>query len=358
MQGNQFLQMSGVMPLGEGLSTLEKTGRNEPCPCGSGKKYKKCCLEQDQAAAARRREASTTAPATLDWLAAKFPEQVRAAVEEGFYGGLKKAERAMLDSLGPHEQELLGVNVGEWLLTDAVLRTGEDLTPVKRLLQDPAGPPLPAGGRQWLSRLADRSLSLYEVCGVDSGAGMMLADLLQPGEPPFRVIDRVASQNLVKWQMIGARVVTQGEDNVLSGALYPFDREAALESVARIRRRTRGEEHGSGLFREKCTSVITTDWLRSLLRDDQAAEQSATGSETGCIFEQVTTAANWADVPLDGLSGKSPREAVKTAAGRRTVTEMLKRAELRGEEQVRKFGGERFPFQALWERLGLDPGDC
>jgi len=24
-----------------------KTGRNEPCPCGSGKKYKKCCLEKD-----------------------------------------------------------------------------------------------------------------------------------------------------------------------------------------------------------------------------------------------------------------------------------------------------------------------
>jgi len=22
----------------------EKTGRNEPCPCGSGKKYKKCCV--------------------------------------------------------------------------------------------------------------------------------------------------------------------------------------------------------------------------------------------------------------------------------------------------------------------------
>ena len=22
-----------------------KTGRNDPCPCGSGKKYKKCCLK-------------------------------------------------------------------------------------------------------------------------------------------------------------------------------------------------------------------------------------------------------------------------------------------------------------------------
>jgi len=25
------------------IRTTEKTGRNEPCACGSGKKYKKCC---------------------------------------------------------------------------------------------------------------------------------------------------------------------------------------------------------------------------------------------------------------------------------------------------------------------------
>lgn len=28
--------------------TPEKTGRNDPCPCGSGKKYKKCCLKLDR----------------------------------------------------------------------------------------------------------------------------------------------------------------------------------------------------------------------------------------------------------------------------------------------------------------------
>ena len=28
--------------------TKRKTGRNEPCPCGSGKKYKKCCLLKEQ----------------------------------------------------------------------------------------------------------------------------------------------------------------------------------------------------------------------------------------------------------------------------------------------------------------------
>ena len=27
-----------------------KVGRNDPCPCGSGKKYKNCCLDKDMAA--------------------------------------------------------------------------------------------------------------------------------------------------------------------------------------------------------------------------------------------------------------------------------------------------------------------
>lgn len=34
-----------------------KTGRNEPCPCGSGRKYKKCCLAKDEAAAREAAEA-------------------------------------------------------------------------------------------------------------------------------------------------------------------------------------------------------------------------------------------------------------------------------------------------------------
>jgi hypothetical protein len=30
---------------------MTKTGRNDPCPCGSGKKYKRCCCQKDEAAA-------------------------------------------------------------------------------------------------------------------------------------------------------------------------------------------------------------------------------------------------------------------------------------------------------------------
>lgn len=38
--------------------TQHHPGRNDPCPCGSGRKYKHCCLEKDEAAA---REASAGA---------------------------------------------------------------------------------------------------------------------------------------------------------------------------------------------------------------------------------------------------------------------------------------------------------
>lgn len=38
--------------------TTQKTARNDPCPCGSGKKYKQCCLQTDEAQAANRVRAS------------------------------------------------------------------------------------------------------------------------------------------------------------------------------------------------------------------------------------------------------------------------------------------------------------
>lgn len=42
---------------------MAKVGRNQPCPCGSGKKYKQCCLAADEAAAeAARDEQRRNAP--------------------------------------------------------------------------------------------------------------------------------------------------------------------------------------------------------------------------------------------------------------------------------------------------------
>lgn len=37
---------------------MRTVGRNDPCPCGSGKKYKRCCLHPHEAAAAERAAAA------------------------------------------------------------------------------------------------------------------------------------------------------------------------------------------------------------------------------------------------------------------------------------------------------------
>ena len=42
-------------------STVRDLGRNDACHCGSGRKYKRCCLDKDEAAArAARAEADAT----------------------------------------------------------------------------------------------------------------------------------------------------------------------------------------------------------------------------------------------------------------------------------------------------------
>jgi tetratricopeptide (TPR) repeat protein len=41
---------------------MAKIGRNDPCPCGSGQKYKRCCGPRDHAAAAERAAAARPAP--------------------------------------------------------------------------------------------------------------------------------------------------------------------------------------------------------------------------------------------------------------------------------------------------------
>lgn len=47
---------------------MTKPGRNQPCPCGSGKKYKACCLRRDEeeARAAEERARVPSAPDRTD----------------------------------------------------------------------------------------------------------------------------------------------------------------------------------------------------------------------------------------------------------------------------------------------------
>ena len=97
---------------------MEKTGRNDPCPCGSGKKYKKCCLpkheaeerlraagqqaEREQRAAAHRsslREARARMLAGVEDDIDQLTAASNAAADLVRAGKLDEAERAAQDLL-------------------------------------------------------------------------------------------------------------------------------------------------------------------------------------------------------------------------------------------------------------------
>ena len=78
---------------------MAKIGRNDLCPCGSGKKYKKCCLASDEAAARAARAAELAAmlpPSLASYLQEQdeLTEASNAVVDMVQAGNLDAAEQA------------------------------------------------------------------------------------------------------------------------------------------------------------------------------------------------------------------------------------------------------------------------
>ena len=244
---------------------MSNIGRNEPCPCGSGRKYKKCCLLKEESRASRQREKSSAASRALDWLSTRYPEEVAEAVHCDFFGDPAEDEMQVIDELPPHLQEMLQVNIGEWTLADAHLEIDGERKPVHELLLGSGGPLLPAAGRDWLRRLSENMLGFYEVRESRPGEGLRLHDLLRPEQPDTWVAERSASQSLVRGDIFGARLIAQDEDWVLSGAVYPFDRDDGLACRDEILFEMKGVDWASAITREVIGGQIGLHWLETLI---------------------------------------------------------------------------------------------
>jgi tetratricopeptide (TPR) repeat protein len=74
---------------------MPKIGRNDPCPCGSGKKYKHCCRDKDEAAErAAFAAARTAAAAEYQERQARFEERHAQLEHED---ELARASNAVID---------------------------------------------------------------------------------------------------------------------------------------------------------------------------------------------------------------------------------------------------------------------
>ena len=66
---------------------MPRTGRNDPCPCGSGKKYKHCCLEKDRAA--------ELAPAITQRVALQAQKANQAAQRKGYQAEMLESQATL-----------------------------------------------------------------------------------------------------------------------------------------------------------------------------------------------------------------------------------------------------------------------
>ena len=175
----------------------KKVGRNDPCPCGSGKKYKKCCMRKEEA----RREKRS----------AQTPEEQRALrLYEGFVARKHKGElREFLGTWVPRF-EALGKDLGpedEWdwpfFLAELFLffgRTGQGEPLVEEFLRT-KGRNLSPEEREILRSFKESYPSVFEILETSPEKGqMVLKDLFT--EKTFTVRDYNLSEGLAPGEKI------------------------------------------------------------------------------------------------------------------------------------------------------------
>jgi tetratricopeptide (TPR) repeat protein len=176
-------------------------GRNEPCWCGSGRKYKKCHLGREQLPLAER----------VGWLYTKAGQH---ALLTGWNDLLAEAgyERCRY---ADDDSDALAVAMADPLVLDAVLFEGGAFAEFLKM----RGSLLPDDERllaeQWL--LADRSV--FEVEQVHRGQGVTVRDV-RTGDT-HEVRERAASRLLKPGQLVCARVVPVGDTMQFFGGLEP-----------------------------------------------------------------------------------------------------------------------------------------
>lgn len=233
--------------------------RNAPCSCGSGRKYKQCCLRKQQEADRARASRAGTVGRALDWIEERHPEAASTALDEAFFGGLSESEREGLGELGAERFEMVHINSREWLIADGELDVGNGPATTTSLVLGPGGPLLSVEGRAYLEEFRRQPLRLYHVVESVPGEGLTLQDARDAEAAPLFVVERAGSRSLSAHDVIAARIIP-GEPAELSGAIYGFSgfelqAHQALDELERT-----GEADA-----ESCALALIAIWLSRLV---------------------------------------------------------------------------------------------
>jgi hypothetical protein len=228
-----------------------KAGRNDPCPCGSGEKYKKCCLVKETAARSDDvlfREAE----AALMERMLPFAEEAygESAIEQAWVLFLDEMTDVSFDPEDP-----LNLLFIPWFLFNWVIETPEDRpaaqaplhkTVAEAFLETEDASPLEKDIIRASNR---RPLSFFEVLDVSSGQMLKLHDLMQ--DRMLSVEEDTASQTLKVGELIIGSIMLPINGRVRPLTIGPFALpERCKEDVIDLRSEIL-EKTGAGTIDEK-----------------------------------------------------------------------------------------------------------
>ena len=226
-----------------------KVGRNDPCPCGSGQKFKKCCLGKTvvSSEALHYRRLSEVHDRLVDRLAACaeriFGDQaVHVALHEFLLwpDAQDEMDEEMLARIGPLFWPWYLFN---WeydpIDGDVALAGPQDLT-VAELYAEERGARLDPMEKKLIDGINREPYSFWEVLDTEKGKGMTLHDVLR--DIRIAVQERTGSEYVKPGDMLFGRAVSVDGVGMLIGlgtTLIPPGRKT---QIIALRKRMRREQ--------------------------------------------------------------------------------------------------------------------
>ena len=195
-----------------------RVGRNDPCPCGSGKKYKKCCLPRTRGERKVHEDESNLRDTILKFATSeRFRYDWKHALE--MYGaGVEDVE---------FEESAEEVEFIDWVIHDyRCMVSGE---PFVTIFAREKGASLNERQRRILMGWQNTLFGVYEVIDISKGGGVRLKDIITGEE--YSVNDVSASNAATLRDLLVTRVISVNGTVGLSGAgiLLPQTRKRDLK---------------------------------------------------------------------------------------------------------------------------------
>jgi len=243
---------------------VSQVGRNAPCPCGSGKKFKKCCLGKEPSLPFTPSDRQSALEKLMDWAMRSEFDEERVAAGVAFWSSWLDA-RGETGRPAMDLEESIGA-FSTWFALDSRLANGA--TVLEFLLRQPVGA-LGRGEREYLERMRDTHMRPYQVTDVKSDEGLRLIDLWT-GEQVW-VQERLATSQLVRWDLLAVRLMPGAAgDLVIDGLpyLYPVgSKETLLRALRRAHRDAKRNAPLATLidFFRRVTPLFHHLWLEAVV---------------------------------------------------------------------------------------------